>query len=366
MRYDPIHDTWTAISEKRKGRPMDFSETSGKKNSSSRSVSCPFCEGNELSTPSELDALPQKTLGENLENCWFSATESGSERRKEQTLDNYRRPNGPGWLVRAVPNRYPFLEPDREKMLQQFGPYFSTPDVGRQEVLVETPFHGTALHEIDEGQFQYLVHFFHRRLHQARKEGKWRYVQLFKNQGVRAGASLSHLHSQLAALPFVPPAIRREQAFLADYQRKNGKCFHCEVVEYERRERWRTIQETECFLVFCPFASRYAGELQIIPKRHTPCFVQTSREELDDLAITLRKTLIALNRVFPESDFNLVVKTSPWQIEKDGTMVDPCFHWRMEICPRITNQAGFEIGTGCFVNPIAPETMATDMAKRWP
>ncbi|MBE6427802.1 MAG: DUF4921 family protein [Planctomycetaceae bacterium] len=363
MRYDPIHDTWIAISEKRKARPTDFSAASPKKKKQPHSSTCPFCEGNEFSTPFELDAVPQKPSPENFHSS--SLQKSPNVREKEETLDNYRRPNGPGWVVRAVPNRYPFLESGQEKTLQKFGPYFSAVNAGRQEVLIDIPFHETNFSEMDEGQFQYLVHFFHRRLHQARKEGKWRYVQLFKNQGSQAGASLSHLHSQLAALPFVPPALAKEQRFLSDYHQKNGKCFHCEVLEYERNERWRAIRETEHFLVFCPFASRYAGEIQIMPKRHVPCFVQSHREEIDDLALTLRKTIIALEKVLPESDFNLVLKTSPWDIEKGEVKADPYFHWRMEICPRITKQAGFEIGTGCFVNPIAPETMAASMAQIW-
>ncbi len=343
MRYNPVYDTWVAVAEQRQARPSDYHEKTIE--SKGPNDFCPFCEGHESATPAEVDAIP-------FSNHSLEISAS------EVTLDNYRRPNAPGWMVRAVPNRFPFLESTQERILQQFGPHFATPNVGKQEVLIDLPTHSATLAELGSEEFQYLVHFYHRRLHQIRKEGRWRYAQLFKNQGPAAGASLQHLHSQLAALPFVPPSVAREQDFLARYQAENGMCYHCVALEYELRERWRFVAETDYFAVLCPFASRYAGEVHILPKRHTPCFVQSMREELDDLAVVLRKLFQKMETAISIADFNLVLRTSPWNYESKKTMVDMNFHWRLEICPRMTCQAGFELGTGCFVNPISPETIA--------
>ena len=337
MRYNPIFDYWVAVSENRKLRQNDF-QSNPASVPENPSCSCPFCEGHEHETPHELDAmLPEKSL------------------------DNYRCPDGPGWMIRAVPNRFPFVTPDNEMTLQQMGPHICAPDVGRQEVIVDVPFHAKSPSELNAEEFQYLIYFYHRRMHQARKSGRWRYVQLFKNQGYSAGASISHIHSQAAALPFVPTAILQEQTFLRGYREQNQRCYHCEVLDFERTVGWRWVCETEFFAAFCPFASRFPGELHILPKRHTPCFVESQREELDDLAILLRRLLHDFERKFSPSCYNLVFKNTPWTYDAAGVHTDPNFHWRLEILPRTTRMAGFEFGTGCYVNQMSPETAA----KRW-
>ena len=346
MRYSPIYETWVAVAEHRQARPMDYA---GPKDCAHAEkvrpkTLCPFCEGHEMETPSEVDAFSRLS-------------------ESERTLDNYRRPNAPGWLVRAVPNRYPFLEADGEMTVQKFGPFLRAPNVGLQEVMVDVPYHGASLEELSPEEFQYFIHFYHRRLHQLRKKHRWKYVQIFKNHGPKAGASLRHLHSQIAALPFVPPSVVQEQKFLADFREKNQLCWHCEVLKYELAEQWRAVDETRYFGVICPFASRFPGEIWLLPKRHVPCFVQSEREELDDLAEVLRRTIQRLAGRLGVRDFNLVLRTSPWEYTTKGTLVDENFHWRLEICPRTVIQAGFELGTGCFVNPLAPESAAAALKK---
>ncbi|MDO4582969.1 MAG: DUF4931 domain-containing protein [Planctomycetia bacterium] len=338
MRYDPIYNIWVSISEQRNDRPKDFSLFHEKNPEKENfAACCPFCEGNEAETPQERDVMLRET---------------------EETLDNYRRPNAPGWMVRAVPNRYPFVEPDSEWTLQRIGPYFYAPNVGIQEVLVDVPYHASCLSGLSAEEFQYLIHFYHRRMHQIRKEYRWHYAQLFKNQGAQAGASLTHIHTQLVALPYIPQSLVLEQKFLQSYAHDNGQCYHCMVMEYEMRERWRFVDQTEYFNVFCPFASRFSGEIHILPRRHVPCFVQSTREELDDLAELLRKTLRRLENVLTLPTYNLVLRNSPWEYDKEGVVLDSHFHWRMEILPRMTKLAGYELGTGYYVNPISPERAA--------
>lgn len=308
---------------------------------------CPFCEGNERETPLERDAIP-KIPREDWEAMPF----------EEKTLDNYRRPNAPGWLVRAVPNRYPFVEPDSEMTLQHIGPYYSMPNVGIQEVIVDVPYHATRLGQLDAEEFQYLIHFYHRRIHQLRKSCRWRYAHLFKNQGSEAGASLAHIHTQLVGLPFVPRSVEYEGNFLKKYQAENGHCYHCMVMEYEMRERWRYVAQTEYFNAFCPFASRFVGEVHILPRRHVPCFVQSTREELDDLAVLFRQIIQRLEVVLPTPDYNVVLRNSPWSNGRGDLVPDESFHWRLEIQPRATKLAGYELGTGNFINPVSPERAA--------
>ena len=300
---------------------------------------CPFCEGNEAETPSERDAFARTQL-------------------EEKALDNYRRPNSPGWMVRSVPNRYPFVSPDLEQSIQQIGPYLESPNAGIQEVLVDVPYHVERLSELTEVEFEYLIHFYHRRMTQLRKEIRWKYVQLFKNQGAEAGASLSHLHSQLVGLPFVPAKVEWEQQFLRRYGQERGLCYHCEVLAYEQREKKRFVTETDFFSVFCPFASIFPYEMYVVPKLHSPCFVHCLREELDDLGRLLQKLVRKLEAVLPVPAYNLVLKNSPWEDSDQEMCEDEYYHWRLEILPRMTRIAGYELGTGDYVNPVLPEKAA--------
>ena len=353
MRYDPIHETWVSIAEKRSHRPHDMGcplkKTSTASTEANSRVYCPFCEGHEAETPSERDFMLD-----------------------ERTLDNYRKPNSPGWLVRAVPNRYPFVQPDGKDgqelptdftaSVHPTGPYLEVPDFGMQEVLADVPRHVNSLSALTEEEFHYFIHFYRRRLHQIRKEHRWKYAQLLKNQGVDAGASLSHTHSQIVALPFVPMEVVREQRFLQEYFEKHHACYHCVVLDYERQTQSRIVTDNEYFTVFCPFASRFPYEMHVLPKLHTSDFVQIRHIELDVFSELLRQLCTRLETQLGIRSYNLVLHNTPWEYMPEGNaQSDAHFHWRMEILPRVTKMAGYEFGTGCYVNPVPPERAAQEL-----
>ncbi|MDO4551464.1 MAG: DUF4931 domain-containing protein [Planctomycetia bacterium] len=391
MRYDPIHDIWVIVAEERLCRPDQFtSERFGfcqnrdvndiSRLAEEQKEKCPFCEGNESQTPRERDALARRKdrisseeYSEESRECSEIIYAEKSEHDqgcvgfcRERTIDDYRRPNSPGWQVRSVPNRYPSVLPWGEMTSQRFGIHEKTLAVGAQEVIVDTPRHLERFGEMTEEEFQYLIHFYHRRLYQLRKEHRWQYVQLFKNQGAAAGASMCHIHSQIFCLPYVPHTINMEAYGLEKYFQNTGQCYYCQSLHQELTDRWRFIAESETMAAFCPFTSRFHGEIWVMPKRHVPCFVQSSREELDDLSLFLRKIICRLEQVIPVPTYNVVLRQSPWRYEESGVVLDERFHWRLEILPRLNGIAGFEWGTGNFINPCSPERFAAEMVSRSP
>lgn len=376
MRYDPIHDIWVIIAEDRLQRPYQFPEAEEGGFSDfypeGYAPDCPFCEGHERETPQERDAVisHRRNIREALQKFFQAqqAVQSGEIPREspiweELTIDDYRHPNSPGWIVRSVPNRYPSVHPWGELTPQRFGVHMKTPGIGVQEVIVDTPRHVERFSLLDAEEMEYLIHFYHRRLHQLRKEHKWRYAQLFKNQGAAAGASMRHSHTQIFCLPYVPQTVNMEKAGLEKHHRNAGACYYCQVLEQELGGPWRFVGESEHMAAICPFAPRFFGELWILPKRHVPCFVQSTREELDDLAVFLRKIVGRLEAVLPVPAYNIVLHNSPWSYDATGVKTDPLFHWRLEILPRLNCFAGFEYGTGNFINPCSPERFTRLMGR---
>ncbi len=393
MRYDPIHDIWVIIAEERLRRPYQFSQAEaagGRPDAEAapgilkgegdipgfypegHELSCPFCEGHERETPQERDAVisHRRKIREALRK-YFQARGAVAQGEippetpiwEELTIDDYRNPNSPGWIVRSVPNRYASVHPWEEWTPQRFGMNVKTPGVGMQEVIVDTPRHVERFGLLDPEEMEYLIHFYHRRLHQLRKEHKWRYAQLFKNQGAAAGASMRHIHTQIFCLPYVPHVVNSEKHGLRKHAHNTGRCYYCQTLEQEMGEPWRFIGQSEFMVAICPFAPRFYGEIWILPKRHVPCFVQSSREELDDLAVFLRKIIRRLEEVLPIPAYNVVLHNSPWDYDATGVKTDPHFHWRLEILPRANCFAGFEAGTGNYINPCSPERFTREMGR---
>lgn len=320
-RKDPIVNRWVIIATERGKRPHDYKDINEEKNSQQ----CPLCEGNEGQTPPEIIAY----------------REAGTAR------------DTPGWWVRVVPNKFPALSIQGDPYRQNRGAYQYMNGVGAHEVIVESTDHITGMNFQTEKQVEEIIWIWRDRSLDLRKDARLKYIQIFKNTGRVAGASLEHTHSQLIATPLVPEDVRREIDGMKDYMNRHGSCVFCDLIRQEISEKDRLIINSEHFLSFSPFASRFPFETWIAPKEHQFDFTQIREEQVRDLAYVLRNSLGKLSSMIRNMPYNLVLHTAPVNLEEERH-----FHWHLEIMPRLTLMAGFELGTGYFINPTPPEIAA--------
>lgn len=320
-RKDPIVNRWVVIATERGKRPNDYKEIAEVKSSQE----CPLCEGNEKQTPPEIIAY-----------------------REAGTANDT-----PGWWVRVVPNKFPAVNIQGDPYRQDRGVYQYMDGMGAHEVIVESTSHITGISEQTEKQVEEIIWIWRERSLDLRKDTRLKYIQIFKNTGRVGGASLEHTHSQLVATPLVPEDVRREIEGMREYANRRGSCVICDMIRQEISEKERIVIDSDHFLSFSPFASRFPFETWIIPKEHQFDFAQIREEQVRDLAYVLRNSLGKLTSLIRNIPYNVVLHTSPV-----NTGEERHFHWHLEIMPRLTIMAGFELGTGYFINPTQPEIAA--------
>jgi UDPglucose--hexose-1-phosphate uridylyltransferase len=319
LRHNPITCQWVIVAENRGARPQDLVVQQVIQDT----AHCPFCEGHEESTPGEVLALRSS-------EC---------------------QPNKPGWRVRVVPNKYPAVGTASRQT-----PSSSTgferddatilPGLGIHEIIIESPRHLTSVTQLEDEQFAEVLYVYRNRLAGLRKFPQFSNVVLFKNSGAGGGATLAHLHSQVVALCADDSIYTdRSPAF-----RGSGNCPLCVTVDTDGQ---RLTAQSEHFLAFCPFASRFAYEMWVVPRQHAPIFEETAAELLPELAQLLRAVLVKLEATVKSSAYNYIIHTAPF--DTAGTNH---YHWHIEILPRLSTLAGFELGTGCFINTVSPEHAA--------
>ncbi len=322
FRKDTISGRWTIIAPERGKRPTDFFVPPEEVE---KGV-CPLCPGNEHLTPPEVLALGRG---------------DGAP------------PNSPGWQVRVVPNKYPALVPKPASDTVSVDFYETRPGKGIHEVIVETPVHGKSLYEFSPQELVLVLDAYRRRIESLKKDRELEYVLVFKNRGARAGASLSHDHSQLIALPFVPSTVNNELENARRFYESNGKCVFCKVLEKELEERRRLICENQDFVAFLAFAPRQPLETWIFPRRHSSDFCNDFEETKYSFSEILLEVLRRLEATISRIPYNFVLHTAPLHSEEL-----PYFHWHLEIIPCLTKIAGFEWGSGIYIVPILPEEAA--------
>lgn len=342
LRVDPITGATVLISPARARRPLVLrSELPGDQEAVEKSdslASDPFLEGREDETEPETLAV-----------------------RKPGSI-----PNGPGWLVRCISNRYPAVygtenstAEETESACEGKNPLHDAaiqplPGVGLHEVVVECPQYETHLSRLPALQIGHVVRLWRDRLASFQKqEAGWSYGLVFKNQGRLAGASLPHSHSQIMALPFVPQPFAAEIAKCGDELLATGRSLWADHIAREQQVGLRIVAETPHFLAMAPYASRFPFELRILPKLAQAHFSSLTDEMCDELGRHLKDLLLALEAMAGDPDYNLVLQTAPLRDTDDGS-----FRWRLELLPRMGGIAGFEWGTGAFINTIPPEEAA--------
>lgn len=314
LRQDPITRDWVIVNPRRAARPTD---------DAGPEAPCPFCPGNESMAPAETDRLE----------------EDGR------------------WSVRAVPNRFPALRSDAPPAEPPPAGWRRRQGYGVHEVIVESPEHETTLAEMPAAAVRRVLEMYARRFRAlADHDPSIRQVVLFRNHGARAGTSLRHPHAQVVATPVVSPDVRRRVIDEVEFFDTTGTCGTCHVLEREGTERVRIVAESERFVTFAPFASRVPFHLQIVPREHRPSFVEVQADVLDDLAPHLGDVLGRLHRRLADPHYNLVFVTPPLdQVHRSAN------HWFVDVQPRLTTPAGFELGSRIVVNVAAPERAAAEL-----
>ena len=289
--------------------------------------SCPFCAGNEEMTPSPVLEIPSDPPGR--------------------------------WQVRAFPNKYPALVQAPSPEANSQGPLFSAVSGrGAHEILVETPLHNRFPADRDEGEMALLVQAYQQRYLALQARESTRYVLIFKNQGVDAGTSLEHPHSQIIAAPVVPEREQRRCEVARQHHSSTGRCLYCDIVAEELRIGARIVYADDRFVVFHPFAAARPAETWIVPLEHRPSFGQVDEQGLRAFASALGRTLRQLSRAFGDPDFNYAIHSAP-----TGEEDKPYYHWHLQLMPRLTKAAGLELGSGMYVNVASPEDTAEAMRR---
>jgi len=322
LRRDPIVGRWVIISTERAHRPTDFRQVLPPMPSQPL---CPLCPGNEAQTPPEILAY----------------------------RSNGGAPNTPGWSVRVVPNKFPALQIEGVVAREGIGIYDRMNGVGAHEVIIESPDHKASLSGLSEKHLEDVFWAYRDRILDLRKDNRLRYILVFKNQGAAAGATLEHTHSQLIALPIVPTSVLDEiDGCRAHYQDKE-RCIYCDIIHHEIADRSRVVGENAEFLAIAPYASRFPFEVWVLPKRHTSYFEESQKFQFEALARIFSDTMRRLDRALGSPPYNFILHTSPLH-EKTGEF----YHWHIEVMPKLAQVAGFEWGTGFYINPVPPEDAA--------
>ena len=331
LRRDPTTGRWVVFHEPAGGRAPTPGEA------------CPFCAGHEALTPPEIRALGPPD----------------------------RAPNTPGWTVRVVPNADPMLRIEEPLLRRAQGMYDAASGTGAHEIIVESPEHHPSLANLPREQVVRVLHVWAERLRDLKRDARMRSALIFKNQGVSSGAGLpGHVHSQLIALPVTPKTLKEILEGARQHYKLRERCVTCDILRAELEDGSRVVSTSEHFVAVTPYASRYPYETWLLPRAHDPDFESASDAAFEDLAGHLIAVLARLESTLPEPAYNLFLYSGPnrsggdpnWRGARFRTLAQD-FHWHLQILPRISTPAGFEVGTGFFANPLTPERAAAELRQ---
>jgi UDPglucose--hexose-1-phosphate uridylyltransferase len=225
--------------------------------------------------------------------------------------------------------------------------------IGAHEVIIETPNHVEGLADMPTKKIEDLLWSYRDRMLDLRKDLRFRYILIFKNHGASAGATLEHSHSQLIALPIVPTSVQAELGGCRNHHQQKERCIYCDILRQDLSDGDRIVAENPEFLCVTPFAPRFPFEMWILPKRHAAYFEESQKSQFEFLAPILSESLRRMDKVLAHPPYNFILHSSPLH-EKTGEY----YHWHLEIIPKLTQVAGFEWGTGFYINPVSPEESA--------
>jgi len=321
LRKDPIVGRWIIVAKNRAKRPHEL-------DGAPRAVTskfCPFCEGNEDATAHEI--LAYRNAGTT--------------------------PNQKGWRVRVVPNKFPALEIEGDLNKCGEGMYDMMRGVGAHEVIIECPQHTVSTADLTEENLAEVFWAYRERLVDLKKDSRLVYGMIFKNVGAAAGASLTHNHSQVVVTPIIPIHVAEEIAGSLDYFRYRDRCVFCDMIQQELHSETRLVLDTPHYVAFCPFAARFPFETWILPKAHASHYENIQKSGAEELSRIMKRVMQKIEAALDRPAYNYIIHTAPFDTQELGH-----YHWHIEIIPRLTKTAGFEWGTGFYINPVPPEEAA--------
>jgi len=325
FRQNQATKEWVILAPERGKRPEEpAAEQIRRKALPPYKKECPFCQGNEDQTEKPVCVRPAEG----------------------------------DWQVRVVPNKYAALKSDLATTRTHVGSFLAAKGFGIAEVVIEHPRHDSTISQMELHEVSNVLKAYRDRHTVIRENEKINLVTIFRNHGKRAGTSLDHPHSQIIATPIVPPHVRYPIEQAISHYDKHGTCVYCDMVAEEIRQKERVVIESDNFVAFCPFAARSPFECRIYPKRHMAGYVSIDDEEVEELAWMLREMLGKLCYGLGDPDYNYVIRSSP--IGDEDTRY---LHWYIVIIPKISIPAGFEIGSGIYINTVAPEESAGILRK---
>jgi len=331
IRWDPLKGLWVIIDRERGRRLPAFLLDKP----ALQLEHCPFCYGNEGRTPPEIEAI-----------------------RPE-----HQSPNTTGWQVRVIPNRHPVLAIEGDLAPRGHGLYDRLNGIGAHEIVIENPDHDRDLADFAPQELVAVLRTWQRRLADLRRDLRFRAICLFRNQGPLAGADIAHPHSQIIALPLIPPPMAAELHNCREYFGRKERCLQCDLLRQELHAETGIVHDDGRFVALAPYASGRPFELRLVPRRHEHDFARVGEDELLALAEMLRHVLARLRRALRAPSYRLYLRTAPPQHERCGrpdywSSLVWDYHWYVEIHPCLARETGIEQATGVPVNPVAPEDAA--------
>ena len=320
LRYNLISGEWIIVATERAKRPKDFIKAKSKQQPLPEyKKNCPFCPGNESQTP----------------------------------VETFRLGDSMAWKVRSVYNKFGAVSNEEKKERRINGLYNSMGGFGMHEVIIEHPRHNNCIALMSYEEVEDILRVYKQRYLAISEMEGIESIVIFKNHGPAAGTSLEHPHSQLIATPVVPPQVRGRLVQAVSFFDLNGGCVFCAMLESELKEKVRIVLETDNFVAFMPYASFAPFTTWVFPRRHSASFGDINDKEISDLAKNLKTILGKLYYGLDNPDFNYSIRSTP--VGERGTNY---FHWYLSIIPRLSQPAGFELGSGMFINTALPETTA--------
>ena len=328
LRKDPIIGRWVIIATERAKRPDDFARPA----EAPGEAECRYCSGKEHQTPPEIFSVR-------------SADENAGES---------------GWNVRVIPSMPPLLQVEGGMDRRGYGMYDVMNGIGAHEIIIDTPFHIANIASLEPSQIAYVFDACVQRMRDLERDTRLRYVLVCKNFGSAAGAEpVRHSLTQLIGLPVIPKRVKEELAGARRYYEYRNRCIFCDMISQELKEKQRVIVHSDGFVAFMPYASRFPFEVWVLPEDHACDFhtLKHSRGLSRVMHAVMRKLAAALH----EPPYNYLIHTAPLRRDdthKFGATIEDDYHWHIEIMPRLTKVAGFELGSGFYINPTPPEEAA--------
>ncbi|MCL5878771.1 MAG: galactose-1-phosphate uridylyltransferase [Deltaproteobacteria bacterium] len=319
LRFNFVTGDWVIIAPERAKRPEEFKSTKKQESVPDYVATCPLCAGNEDQTPPE----------------------------------TFRIKNDGKWIVRAVPNKFAAVNHEESIVRQSTGSKKFMTGAGLHEVIIDTPLHNVSIANLPVSNVEAILAAYKRRFLDFYQKPYIEHVIIFKNHGLRAGTSLQHPHSQIVGTPVIPGRLMHRIEAALKYRDDFGECMYCLIIKEELNDGVRILSQNDSFVAFIPYSALSPFHIWIFPKRHSGCFGSITDSELHDLAGILKEILQRLNIGLGNPDFNYVIHSlSPQECSVRY------FHWYVSIVTRITRTAGFEIGTGMYINPSVPDSSA--------